>query len=552
MKIIRHIVTASLLTFAVVAVASIQEPGLRGLEDDPEYIALKQQKADLQERIDSLQRLADIARQSMRQTDSLLVENPVPDTISGYILYLEQQVFDLRNEQGKIVAIINIKEQEWLIDQMFNSDSAASTDTTSDVDTLYADNGDIVADSLAENLEIDSLEQLAREVVVEPTTLIESPYIVNNLSAEDMEQLRSAIDQELRLRSMAEEYVATYELMRTTASAYRTVDVESEANSLFEQFTELTERTEQLSTDIDRSWTRVLDTKYYSYGCVLEHERRYDMLDSVELSFASMIQACAAEDGLYASDALMHYVIGYPALIDYEITFADYMGHSSIADTLRLEREQLQMPDYRIDPITLERRLFIDYRPITIGRTNFYNSNNPLPELEVYERGTIYRILLGEFRNRQPMTLFKGVQPLYIDQNEEGRYIYYTGGFETRTEADEAQLFLREKGFRNPEICRWRDGAMVNLSAHEQESGEEGQTTTVVAGDRYVVILDIDTLSDEVRATIQSIAPDKMISRSGSRFVVGTFTERSEADMLLSTLADTHPTISVSINQIEL
>ena len=94
-----------------------------------------------------------------------------------------------------------------------------------------------------------------------------------------------------------------------------------------------------------------------------------------------------------------------------------------------------------------------------------------MPELRIFERGTIYRILLGTFRSKQPMTLFKGVQPLFIAENDDETYSYYAGGFATLAEAEEAQLFLKEKGFRAPEVCRWENGEMINLTEAE-ESGE--------------------------------------------------------------------------------
>ncbi len=98
--------------------------------------------------------------------------------------------------------------------------------------------------------------------------------------------------------------------------------------------------------------------------------------------------------------------------------------------------------DYRLDRIDLARRLFLDYQPVAFGRTSFYNANNPLPKLKVYDEGTIYRLLLGRFKTRQPMTLFKGVYPLYIDRDEEQMYCYYAGGYATRAEAERAKQQL--------------------------------------------------------------------------------------------------------------
>ena len=149
------------------------------------------------------------------------------------------------------------------------------------------------------------------------------------------------------------------------------------------------------------------------------------------------------------------------------------------------------------------------------------------------------------------MTLFKGVQPLYIAQEEDnGYYTYYTGGFATRSEVDEAILFLKEKGFKQPEACRWRDGEMVNLTAEEKREDKDEDDTPV--GHRYIIILECTTIDDEVRASITSTAPDKMISRVGGNFAIGTFTYRAEADLLISTLMEKHPEVTVSIRELDL
>jgi hypothetical protein len=186
--------------------------------------------------------------------------------------------------------------------------------------------------------------------------------------------------------------------------------------------------------------------------------------------------------------------------------------------------------------IDLERRLFIDYEPIIIGRTNYYTNSNPMPELKVYERGTIYRILLGKFRTKQPMTLFKGVQPLYISLDEEDLYCYYAGGYATLKEAEEAQLFLKEKGFKAPEICRWQDGKMVNITAMENE--DSGVVDIPISGHRYMIHVAADTLSDELSAIISAEAPRHSISKDANGFTIGMFDSRDEVELLVSQLAE--------------
>ena len=69
---------------------------------------------------------------------------------------------------------------------------------------------------------------------------------------------------------------------------------------------------------------------------------------------------------------------------------------------------------------------------------------------------------------------------------------------------------------------------------------------------RYMVEIEAEMLTDEIRTTINQTTPGKMLSRADGKFVVGTFTERSEADLLLTTLLDQHSDIVVTLKEIEL
>lgn len=55
---------------------------------------------------------------------------------------------------------------------------------------------------------------------------------------------------------------------------------------------------------MQQKWNHIIDTKYYAYGYILEHERRYDLLDKASSDFSTMLQQCAANDGNYASTPL--------------------------------------------------------------------------------------------------------------------------------------------------------------------------------------------------------------------------------------------------------
>lgn len=524
-----------MISASVLALANVGNPDFPGLESNERYTELKRQNSQLLEKEDSIQGLISLARDEFSRSRDSIVSTAELDRFSTYIIGLEEQVFEIRQQRGDVITELNNMEQAYILEHMY---SAAHThEVTSPEEEILAT---VDADST-------TMEQ---PVIAGKRNLIDNDIFGEKLSDADYAELRTAEREERAMPALAEEYAATYRDIRSTAAAYLATDNEATADSLYTAFNTLVERNNELNNAMELQWNRILDTKYYAYGYILELRNRYTLLDSSSAAFSEMQQRCSSEDGYYASDALAHYAIGRPTLLDFEIEFAREMGLHEALDSLQSVRQEIVIPEYRLEPIELERRLFLDYQPIIVGRTNYYNSSNPVPELKVYERGTIYRILLGAFRNKQPMTLFKGVQPLYITQNEEGNYCYYAGGFATRLEADEAQIFLKEKGFKRPEICCWHDGEMVNLST---ESDEETSSEVVTpAGNRYIVMIECETLSDNIRETITGVAPDKMISRRGNKFAIGTFTERSEADMLLSTLMDRYPKITVTIEVIDL
>jgi hypothetical protein len=201
----------------------------------------------------------------------------------------------------------------------------------------------------------------------------------------------------------------------------------------------------------------------------------------------------------------------------------------------------------------VERREFKDFAKVKIGRTNFYDDSNPLPELKVYERGTIYRLLLGKFRSKQAMTLFKGVQPMSIARDKDGQYCYYAGGYATEQEALDDLQFLKDKGFKGPEVCCWEDGVMTNLTATKGSSSKTTQTTTQAtesqSNTHYMVVIRVESLDSKMRSVISSAAPGKNVSRSGANYVVGLFKSRGEADTLVLTLSESYPNVEVSITE---
>ena len=521
----KKIYTTLTLIFAIsaFAIADSQEPDFPGLQGNERYMTLKETNTLLQQREDSIQNVIAKTREEFAQrnnTDSLT--NEQIDIFTSQILNLEEQIFELRQQRGDVITELNNIEQEYILAHMFAP--APETETT---------------------------EESIEETIVSPVEqrmLIHNDIFRRSLTDEDYAELENAQREDEQMAALCNDFQSLYTKFENTTRDYMETTSESVADSLFSVYHSLKREIAILNDAIDSQWAHIIDTKYYAYGYILEKGFRYDLLDNSSEQFSEMQQRCAEKDGLYVSDAIMHYAIGHPTLLDFEIAVAEDLGLQQAADSLHSAKRDFVAPNYRQEMVELERRLFIDYEPIIIGRTNYYTNSNPVPPLKVYERGTIYRILLGKFRSKQPMTLFKGVQPLFIT-TEEDLYCYYAGGYATLKEAEEAQLFLREKGFKKPEICRWRDGEMINIDTLEEEDDDN---TTPLVGSRYIVMLECDTIDEALRQTITATSPDKVISRRGAQFAIGTFTDYAEATALLTALAEQHPDVSATIVELDL
>lgn len=519
-RVRRYTIITMVVVAAVAAtIVRADEPEFPELMSNEQYTELKRQNDTLLELEDSIQRvITDTREEFSRSRDSLSTPIDI-DKYTSYILSLEERIFEIRQQRGDIITEINNIEQEYILAHMFSSSQTDESERS------------------------DSLE--TTKPLVRYRSLYKNDIFTSALAPEDYADLVVAQAEDESIEADCMEYIKNYKQLDSTVKQYLETDDESVADSLFSLYLELKHKAEVRNNEIDIKWNHIIDTKYYALGYVLEKSNRYDALDASSEAFSETQQQCSQLDGEYASDALMHYATSRTTLLNYEIATAQEFGLVDAIDSLQQRLGRLTPIEYRHKKIELERRLFLDYAPIIIGRTNFYNNTtNKLPELKVYERGTIYRILLGAFKTKQTMTLFKGVQPLYIAKNDKGRYCYYAGGFATLAEAEEAQLFLKEKGFKRPEICRWRDGEMVNLSEVKEEKGQE---SVADIENRYLVAIECEELSDDMRELINTTTPDKMISRRGAQFAIGTFTERSEADLLMSTLMDKYPDIAVSI-----
>lgn len=537
----RHIFTLFTvvgITASALAIMRVDNPHGSRLEDNEEYQQLMAESERLTVKEDSIRSLLSDTRAMMRSLRDT-ANTPIDmDAYATRIVQLEEELFNVTSDQGLVANRINAIEMA-AIEQQFAISIFEKIDNTTEApmhqEFVYDEDGDAIP--------LESVEVRNRR------NILDNDCFVNSLAAADLDELRALQQNEGEVERLSGEYRTQYELITTLDEKYAAATTQYEADSLYNHFEPMTRALDSLNTLMSQRWNHIIDTKYYAYGYVAEKRRNTVLLDRLDDDFTAMLQQCASNDNIYASNALMRYAIGRPAVLDFEISMADELGLSEAKDSLEVVRNNIVTPNYQYTPFNIpERRLFIDFSDITFGRTNYYNNSNPAPELVVYERGVIYRVLLGVFKSRQPMTLFKGVQPLYID-NSEGRYHYYTGGFATLEEAETAQRMLLNKGFKAPEICCWIDGVMTNLSEDSGMSATDKEESPATV--RYMLRIAEGDMSEALEQYIGENHPDKMISLTNEGYIVGAFDNHDEATRLYISLGEEYD-IEIEILEIEL
>lgn len=513
----------SLLLLTAVTWAATQRPYIAELASNAEYMSLYERSTTLNRQSDSINRLLEKCREQMHSN----VRGVDLEALSEEIIHLEQQAHMISDEQGGVLKRISAIEQEFYVQYFLSSQSQVVI-------------GDVIDDTVVDTQDSNFVANLYC-----------NDCFKNELSAEDYADLLKGQEEEGILIGCAHEYVRKYDKLVKTVQDYERADRASIADPLYEQYELYSAELQALDESMTTMWNHIIDIKYYALDLVLERRHRYDVKERAERNYNNMESSCAQMDGLYSSNALMRYALGRHTLLAYEMEFARDMRIKPAYDSLKYVYERYVKPEFSRKPIFIERREFKDFEKVKIGRTNFYNETNPLPELKVYESGTIYRILLGTFRSKQAMTLFKGIQPMSIARDGDGRYCYFAGGYATEADALEDLQFLKDKGFKAPELCRWVDGVMTNITALNNAAKAQSETAKPAAESkvRYVVIIRTESLDSNMRSIINATTPGKSVSRRGSNCVVGLFKDRGEADMIVSALSDAYPMLEMAVSE---
>lgn len=490
------------------AVLRAQQPSVEariaGLEGNAEYMLLLEEDARLQMREDSVVNAVETMRRRLRG-------NPAEGRrLADEILELENRIFEIRTAKGRLIDRINAIEQNWVL---ANLNGAA----------------------LPEKPAAPQVPKIPE--AQQARNLVDNACFRDELPPADYAALQRAQQLETQVLQCVERYFSNYAALDRLAGAYREATVEAEAVELYGRHAALAEENRTLADSLSEMWNYVFDNKSYAYGYLLDKMGREELLAQQEEDAAKTARTAAALSGETVSDKVVDYFLRKRLLLSSEETVAGALGLARAADSLRGVSERLEKIEFCLPRQEIEERYFLEYAPVEFSSPSKYNARHPIPECRIYARGTIYRILLGTFNARRPVSTFRGVSPLSFLENEAGKWCYYAGGFATRQEAAEAQALLKKRGFARPEIVVWRDGVYRNVSA----DGDDAEPVY------RVEIASAAPLPEEAKQAIADAAPEAAVSRAGQKFVVGMFADPAVAERVAAALRRTLPDSEIKI-----
>lgn len=480
------------------------EARIAGLEGNGEYMSLLQEDARLQEREDSVGHAVEALRHRLR--DDREADRAA---LADEILELENRIFEIRTAKGRVIDRINTIEQEWVLANLNREDAGTEP------------------------------EAAPAPTAATPgvRNLVDNSCFRKELPADDYAALRQAQRLERTAADCVRRYRANHTTLGQLADAYRAAAAEEEALEIYARYTALDARNRALADSLAMVWNFVYDNKSYAYDYMLDKLGHTDLLAVQEDAMAETARTYAEMQGTTASDEVVDYMLRKQLLVDYEVTVAHVLGLEQAADSLRGVSVQLCTVDCNLPRREVEERYFLVYDDISFPAVSPYDARRPIPECRIYSRGTIYRILLGTFSAKRPVTTFRGAAPLFYEVDGAGKWRYYAGGFATRREAEEAQARLKKRGFARPEIVAWTDGVYRNVTVDGDASAAVYRVEIAATG----------PLSEEVKQAIARTARGAGLSRAGQKFVVGMFDDRAVAEQVVQAVRRADPELEIKI-----
>ena len=412
--------------------------------------------------------------------------------------------------------------------------------------------------------------------------LIENGYFAQNLPAEVYASLKEAQATEKSVDNYLQIIRHQYEkLIALDSQFYQATDVAA-ALSIYNEFHRLDAVNAQISDSIATKQQYIIDTKNYAYNLILDKESKSVMMEE----FSNlMIQARTDEQrvsDLSYSRAVALFPTRKKLILSMERDMAEALSIAPAVDSLTRALRVLAPNEYLFPPIVgPELAEDVNYADAIKGTTSIYSSRNPIPEAIIPATGTVYRILVGSYTQKQAINIFRNASPLSVERKSDKKYYYYVGDYPTFATAKAGVDSLRAMGFRQPRIVVWCNGEYTlepteevgmkrvivenQIKVVESEAPAQPNTTTTsstrqqgtstASATRHRIEIHGagSALSDTVRDAIRAAAPGKEISRlidgatGKTIFAVGTFPEQETAVKIAEAIVAADSSLSTKI-----
>ncbi len=514
---IRIFLSLALMLCVCVAFADVT-PRIAALEGDEQYMQLLRDVESMSTRENKLIRELDLKRE--------LYSKGGADTLNHRedILQIEEVLLDLRVQRSAAINKINSIEQQWSLDNMGASVAPITIKQPS------------------------SSPKAERVGKISQSTLTK-----RTLPSAEIDNLRSAESLSQQLSLTVRGYVSNYQELARLKREYDQASSLAVADSVKLKYAKVDSVNMRLAKKISSNWMKISDSKGFVYALLMETSEAtnyFEIEEGQKLGAAKMVDSLIADT---KSIELLEYHSFNLSMVKLEIEVARHLDLPVVLDSLSGVRDSLRMVEFHYPSVELEERLFIDFEPIKFSSKAIYTGANPIPNGKIYERGVIYRLLVGKFKQRQAATLFRGAYPIYIIPDKQGLLCYYLGGYQTYEQAEEAREELLKRGFKRPEVVEWSDGVPHNITADGAVKKVSAESSSTSSSSRFrVEITGATELSDQVLSTIKTQAKDKELLKIGAKqFVVRSFDNYDSANQLVVSIGLVDDTLSVTVNEVK-
>lgn len=346
----------------------------------------------------------------------------------------------------------------------------------------------------------------------------------SNLSDDDFKALSAAEAAERGAADLLLRFYEAYDNAAAVAAAYDKVSDVRVADSLHAAFERAVILEKGAARQLNSTWEQIFDHKTFAYNYLLEVLGKYDVLEQMQhRTTEAMSRIADGREGVESGDVL-RYFVQKELIFSYEHTIGELLG--APLDSLNEAQHVFELLHKPLPPLSLAERSFITYEAVRVASPARYNAAKPIPAVQVYRQGLVYRVRVGNYPARQAVSAFRGMYPLGYAQSGT-RWDYFAGGYADLAGAEKGLAEVKKRGFSGAVLAMWNNGVYTFLGTGA-----------------FNVEIDAKELSTDALSAAKASGRD--LTRVGDRFVLGRFDNGLDAERAAAAIRTADPSLTVT------